>query len=51
MALAILDWPEGFVLERATRVAPADWQRYADRPPATLPLGSTAEFFQLAEAP
>ncbi|MCC7375006.1 MAG: hypothetical protein IT581_10135 [Verrucomicrobiales bacterium] len=45
--LVISSWPDGFVLERATKLLPPDWQRFADRPPVTLPLGSTSEFFRL----
>ncbi len=49
--LEIAGWPAGFVLQRATRLAPADWQTYAVQPPVSLPVGGHPVFFRLAEAP
>jgi len=49
--LEIADWPSGFVLQRATRLAPADWQDYATRPPVSIPFTGTPAFFRLTQAP
>ncbi|MBL9139119.1 MAG: hypothetical protein JNK85_24845 [Verrucomicrobiales bacterium] len=47
--LVISAWPEGYVLERATRLSPPDWQRLANRPPMTITLGTSSEFFRLSQ--
>ena len=46
--LKVAIWPEGFLLERATQLSPADWQPYAATPPATIPIGGKSAFFRLA---
>jgi len=48
--LVISSWPEGFVLERASQLGTPDWQKMADRPPATIPFDAAAGFFRLVEA-
>lgn len=47
--LEISDWPAGFVLQRATRLAPADWQTQAERPPVSIPTMGAPAFFRLVE--
>jgi hypothetical protein len=49
--LEIRNWPAGFVLERATRLAPADWQTQAVQPPVSLPVTGDPAFFRLVQAP
>lgn len=50
-SLEIPAWPTGFVLQRATRLAPADWQDHATVGPITLPAGGNAAYFRLVQAP
>ena len=47
----ISDWPAGFVLQRATRLAPADWQTQALRPPVSVTVGGDPAFFRLVASP
>jgi len=49
--LEIGQWPEGFVLERATRLVPPDWQRHAEAPPVRVPLTGEPAFFRLVHSP
>jgi len=49
--MQIVSWPDGFMLQRATKLSPADWQPYADKPPASIPFGEASSFFQLIQAP
>jgi len=49
--LEIAAWPAGFVLQRATRLAPADWQVYAAQPPVTVPTPGGPAFFRLVQSP
>jgi len=49
--LEIPSWPAGFVLQRATRMAPADWQNYATQSPVSVPVGGNPAFFRLIQAP
>ncbi len=49
--LTILWWPEGFRLEHATRISPPDWTQFAERPPATIPIGAASGFFRLTSPP
>jgi len=50
-SLEISDWPSGFVLQRATRLVPSDWQTYADEPPVSIPVTGQPAFFRLVQAP
>ncbi|MBX3744735.1 MAG: hypothetical protein KF833_05450 [Verrucomicrobiae bacterium] len=43
-------WPEGFVLERATRLAPPDWQPLPEPAPVRIPLTGEPAFFRLVRA-
>lgn len=49
--LTIPSWPAGFRLERATRLAPADWSPAATNPPILLRLDRDAEFLRLRALP
>lgn len=49
--LTIPSWPAGFRLERATRLAPADWSPVATNPPITLRLDRDTEFLRLQILP
>ena len=49
--LEIRSWPAGFVLQRATRLDPADWQTHAVQPPASVPVQGAPAFFRLVGAP
>ncbi len=44
-------WPAGFVLQRALRLTPADWQTIAPSPPLTVQPGEAAAFFRLVSTP
>jgi hypothetical protein len=49
--LEIAGWPVGFVLQRATRLVPADWQTHAVQPPVSVLVTGDPAFFRLVEAP
>lgn len=49
--LEIPAWPAGFILQGATRMAPADWQNHAVLPPVSVPAGGSPAFFRLIQAP
>lgn len=49
--MQISDWPSGFVLQRATSLAPSDWQTIAASPPVMIQPGEAAEFFRLLSTP
>ena len=49
--MQISDWPSGFVLQRATSLAPSDWQTIAASPPVLIQPGEAAEFFRLLSTP
>lgn len=44
-------WPAGFVLQRATRLAPADWITQPGGAPARFPLDGAPAFFRLRSSP
>jgi uncharacterized delta-60 repeat protein len=46
-----LTWPAGYQLQRATTLAPADWQNVASPSPFTVPLSGAGEFFRVVPAP
>jgi uncharacterized delta-60 repeat protein len=46
-----LTWPAGYQLQRATTLAPADWQNVANPSPFTVPLSGVGEFFRVVPAP
>lgn len=50
-AMQITGWPAGFVLQRATRLAPSDWQTVATAPPITIQYDEAAAFFRLLSTP
>jgi hypothetical protein len=49
--MIIEPWPSGFALQRASRLAPADWSIVTNTPPLTILFGEQAEFFRLITAP
>ncbi|MCC7377450.1 MAG: hypothetical protein IT581_22505 [Verrucomicrobiales bacterium] len=49
--LHIATWPNGFVLQQATRLEPADWEIYAAQPPVRIDATDAVAFFRLVEAP
>jgi hypothetical protein len=49
--LEIGAWPSGFVLQRASRLAPADWQNHATQGPLSVPIAGSPSFFRLVKAP
>lgn len=49
--LEIAAWPAGFVLQRATRLAPADWQTFATQAPVSVPIAGHPAFFRLVQTP
>jgi hypothetical protein len=49
--LEIGAWPSGFVLQRATRLAPADWQNFATQAPVSVPIAGSPAFFRLVQSP
>ena len=46
-----LTWPAGFKLQRATQLAPPDWQELANPSPFTVPLTGSGGFFRVLRAP
>ena len=44
-------WRPGFVLQRASSLAPSDWATVATSPPVSIEMGSQAAFFRLAPQP
>ncbi len=49
--LTLPAWPPGFVLQRTASLSSGDWQIYRVKPPVTIPLTASGEFFRLAPAP
>lgn len=49
--ISIPGWPAGFVLQRASTLAPPDWTLHATTPPVTIDLNERAAFFRLIVAP
>jgi hypothetical protein len=50
-SMVIAAWPSGFALQRASRLAPADWSFVTNPPPLTILLSERAEFFRLVSVP
>lgn len=46
-----LTWAAGLRLQRATQLAPADWQDLANPSPLIVPLNGPAEFYRVVPAP
>lgn len=44
-------WPKDFILQRATRISPADWTTFSLKPPAGFVLEGEAAYFRLVRAP
>mgnify|MGYP000169460890 CR=1 FL=1 len=44
-------WPKDFILQRATRISPADWTTFSLEPPAGFVLEGEAAYFRLVRAP
>ncbi len=49
--LIVANWPAGFLLERASSLAPPNWAPFAVRPPVTIPLEAPMGFFRLVQEP
>lgn len=47
--LDIAGWPAGFVLQRATRLSPADWQDHVTQGPVRVPITASPAFFRLIQ--
>lgn len=49
--LEFVEWPDGFVLQRATRLMAPDWQLHAERPPVRVEQSGQPLFFRLVTTP
>lgn len=46
-----LEWPAGYRLQRATQLAPANWQELPNPSPFTVPTSGPGEFYRLVPVP